>query len=41
MFQWIRNPEGKLIKVSILQWPNFELNISLRPMEHLEEEQHG
>ena len=41
MFQWIRNPEGKWIKVSILQEPNFELNISLRPMEHLEEEQHG
>ena len=41
MFQWIRNPEGKWIKVSILQKPNSELNISLRPMEHLEEEQHG
>ena len=41
IFQWIRNPEGKLIKVSILQEPNSELNISLRPMEHLEEEQHG
>ena len=41
MFQWIRNPEGKWIKVSILQEPNYELNISLRPMEHLEEEQHG
>ena len=38
MFQWIRNPEGKWIKVSILQEPNSELNISLRPMEHLEEE---
>ena len=41
MFQWIRNREGKMIKVSILQEPNSELNISLRPMEHLEEEQHG
>ena len=41
MFQWIRNREGNLIKVSILQEPNSELNISLRPMEHLEEEQHG
>ena len=41
MFQWIRNREGKLIKVSILQEPNSELNINLRPMEHLEEEQHG
>ena len=33
MFQWIRNPKGRLIKVSILQEPNFELNISLNPME--------
>ena len=41
MFQWIKNPEGRLIKVSFLQEPNSELNISLRPMEHLEEEQHG
>ena len=41
MFQWIRNPEGKLIKVSILQEPISELNINLRPMEHLEEEQNG
>ena len=41
MFQWIINPKGKWIKVSILQEPNSELNISLRPMEHLEEEQHG
>ena len=41
MFQWIRNPEGKLIKVSIFQKPNSELNIRLRPMEHLEEDQHG
>ena len=41
MFQWIRNRERKLIKVSILQEPNSELNISLRPMEHLKEEPHG
>ena len=41
MFQWIRNPEGRFIKVNILQEPNSKLNISLRPMEHLEEEQHG
>ena len=39
MFRWIRNPIGKWIKVNILQEPNSELNISLRPMEHLEEEQ--
>ena len=39
MFQWIRNPEGKWIKVSVLQESNTELEISLRPMEYLEEEQ--
>ena len=39
MFQWIRNPKGKWIKVSVLQEPNTELEISLRPMEYLEEEQ--
>ena len=41
MFQWVRNYEGRLIKVSILQESNAELNISLNLMEHLEEEQHG
>ena len=41
MFQWIKNIEGGLIKVSILQEPNSELNISLNPMEHLEGEQHS
>ena len=41
MFQWIRNPKGRLIKVNILQESNFELNISLDPMEHLEGEQHS
>ena len=39
MFQWIINPEGKWIKVSVLQEPNTELEISLRPIEYLEEEQ--
>ena len=39
MFQWIRNPEGKWIKVSVLHEPNTELEIGLRPMEYLEEEQ--
>ena len=39
MFQWIRNPEGKWIKVSVLQEPNTELEISLRPIDYLEEEQ--
>ena len=40
MFQWIRNPEGRLIKVSILQEFNSKLNISFNQMEHLEGEQH-
>ena len=39
MFQWIINPEGKWFKVSVLQEPNTELEISLRSMEYLEEEQ--
>ena len=41
MFQWIINPKGRLIKVSILQEPNFELNISLNPMEHPKGEQYS
>ena len=40
MFQWVRNSEGRLIKVSVLQEFNFELNISFNQMEHLEGEQH-
>ena len=40
MFQWVRNSEGRLIKVSVLQESNFELNISFNQMEHLEGEQH-
>ena len=39
MFQWVRNSEGKLIKISVLQESNVELNISLNLMEHLEEGQ--
>ena len=39
MFQWVRNSKGRLIKVSVLQESNAELNISLNPMEHLEKEQ--
>ena len=41
MFQWVRNFEGSLIKVSVLQESNSELNISFNKMEHLEGEQHG
>ena len=39
MFQWVRNSEGKLIKISVLQESNAELNISLNLMKHLEEGQ--
>ena len=35
MFQWIRNSEGRLIKVSVLQESDSELNISVDQMEHL------
>ena len=40
MFQWVRNSKGRLIKVSVLQESNSELNISFNQMEHLEGEQH-
>ena len=40
MFQWVRNSEGRLIKIHVLQESNAELNISLNLMEeHLEEGQ--
>ena len=32
MFQWITNPKAMLIKVSVLQEPISELNISLNLM---------
>ena len=41
MFQWVKNSEGRLIKVSVLQESNSELNISFNQMEHLEGEQYG
>ena len=41
MFLWVRNSEGKLIKFSVLQEFNSELNISFNQMEHLEGEQHN
>ena len=40
MLQWIRNPKGRLIKASVLQEFNSELNMSFNQMEHLEGEQH-
>ena len=40
MFQWVRNSEGRLIKVCVLQESNSELNISFNQMKHLEGEQH-
>ena len=41
MFQWVRNSEGRLVKVSVLQESISELNISFNQMEHIEGEQHG
>ena len=41
MFQWVRNSEGRLIKVSVLQESNSKLNIIFNQMEHLEGEEHG
>ena len=37
---WVRNSEGSLIKVSVLQESNSELNIFFNQMEHLEGEQY-
>ena len=33
MFQWLRNSEGRLVKVSIPQESNSELGLNLNPME--------
>ena len=39
MFQWIRNSEGILVKVSIPRELDFELGLNLNPMETPPEEQ--
>ena len=39
MFQWNRNSEGRLVKVSVPQESNSELSLNLSPMEPLLEEQ--
>ena len=39
MFQWFRNSEGRLVKISITQVSNFELCMHLNPMEPPPEEQ--
>ena len=33
MFQWLRNSEGRLVKVSIPHELDFELGLNLNPME--------
>ena len=38
MFQWIRILRGKLVKVSIPQESESELNLNLNPMEPLPQE---
>ena len=39
MFQWIRNSDGRLVKVSIPQELDYELSLNLNPMEPLHQEQ--
>ena len=39
MFQWFRNLEGKLVKISILQESNSELGLNFNTMEPPPEEQ--
>ena len=39
MFQWIRNSEGILVKVSIPQESDSELSLNLHPIEPPPEEQ--
>ena len=40
MFQWVRNLEGRLVKVNFPQEPDSGLNLNTDKMEHLEGEQH-
>ena len=39
MFQWIKNSEGRLVKVSIPQESDSELSLNLSSMEPVPEEQ--
>ena len=39
MFQWIRNSEGRLVKVSIPQESDSELSLNLNPMQPPPKEQ--
>ena len=41
MFQWVRNSEGKLVKVNFPKEPNSGLNLNTDQMEHLDGEQHS
>ena len=41
MFQWVRNSEGRLVKVNFPQEPGSGLNLNTYQMEHLEGEQHS
>ena len=40
MFQWVRNSEGRLVRVNFPQEPDFGLNLNIDQMEQLEGEQH-
>ena len=39
MFQWFRNSEGRLVKISIPQESDSELGMNLNPVEPPPEEQ--
>ena len=41
MLQWVRNSEGRLVRISILQGAYSESSLNLDQMEHLEGEQHS
>ena len=41
MFQWVRNSEGRLVKVNFPQEPDSGQNFNIDEMEHPEGEQHS
>ena len=41
MLKWVRNLEGRFVRISIPQGANSESSLNLDQMEHLEGEQHS
>ena len=41
MLQWVRNSEGRLVRISVPQGAYSESSLNLDQMEHLEGEQHS